>query len=380
MANILTDLAADIYKAADVVARELTGTIAASTINADGSERVAKGDVVRSSFTRPAESVDIVESMTIPEGTDQTIDNKTATITKSKAVQIPWTGEDMRSVNNGAGFETIYGDQVAQAMRTLTNEVELDSFQSLALNASRAVGVAGTNPFDTNFDLIAQGRQILVDNGAPTNDRRISLVMNTTSGTGLRNLAQLQKANENGSDEMLRQGTLLDLQGVMMRETGAVYSHVAGDASGYLVNGGSAKGNTLFGIDTGTGTFNAGDVIRFGSDTDQYVLNRTIGPTGAAINEPGFLRDIQDDEAITAAGNYRPNVMFHQAAHEIIVRPPAVPEGGDSAIDSMMVQDPRSGLLFEIRAYNGYRKKMFEVSLAWGVKTWLPKYVALVLG
>ncbi len=45
MANVLTDLAADIYVAADVVGRELVGFIPAVTINANGSERAAKGDV-----------------------------------------------------------------------------------------------------------------------------------------------------------------------------------------------------------------------------------------------------------------------------------------------------------------------------------------------
>ncbi len=72
MANVLTDLAADIYKAADTVGRELTGAASSVLINADGSERVAKGDVVRSHFTRQATAVNATPSMTIPEGTDQT--------------------------------------------------------------------------------------------------------------------------------------------------------------------------------------------------------------------------------------------------------------------------------------------------------------------
>ena len=110
MANVLTNLAADLYKAADTVGRELTGVISSSMINANGSERVALNDVVRSHFTRQVGAVDNAPSMTIPEGTDQTVDSKTLSITKSRGVQIPWTGEDVRHVNNGTGFETIYGD------------------------------------------------------------------------------------------------------------------------------------------------------------------------------------------------------------------------------------------------------------------------------
>ena len=213
MANVLTDLAADIYKAADVVGRELVGFIPASTINANGSERAAKGDVVRASFTRAATAVDVTESMTTPEGTDQTVDNKTLSITNARAVQIPYTGEDILHLNNGIGYETVYGDQIAQAMRTLTNEMEEDLAEAAYQNASRAFGTAGTTPFGSNFDEVAEVRQILVDNGMPANDGQVSLVLNTVAGTNLRQLAQLQKANEAGGTNLLRQGVLLDLQG-----------------------------------------------------------------------------------------------------------------------------------------------------------------------
>ncbi len=123
MANVLTNLAADIYVAADVVGRELVGFIPASTINANGSERKSLESEGASSFTRAATAVDVTESMTIPQGTDQTVDNKTLSITKSRAVQIPYTGEDVRHLNNGIGFETVYGDQRENAMRTLEKHV-----------------------------------------------------------------------------------------------------------------------------------------------------------------------------------------------------------------------------------------------------------------
>ena len=116
MANVLTNLAADIYKAADVVGRELVGFIPAVTVNGDA-------------FTRtPTVSTSFAPAMTIPEGTDQTVDNKTMVVDTFATVQIPWTGEDMKHVNNGSGFETIYGDQIRQAMRAICNTIELSLF------------------------------------------------------------------------------------------------------------------------------------------------------------------------------------------------------------------------------------------------------------
>lgn len=381
MANVLTDLAADIYVAADVVGRELTGAASSVLINASGSERAALNDVVRSHFTRQATSVNVSPAMTIPEGTDQTVDNKTLSITKAKAVQIPWTGEDIRSVNNGSGFETIYGDQIRQAMRTLTNEIEQDLLVEAKNNASRAVGTAGDTPFASNFNLVAQARQILVDNGMPL-DGQATMVLNTLAGTNLRNLAQLQKANENGSDQLLRQGTLLDLQGLMMKESAGVASHTQGTGDSYLVNDASlAVGDTVIPADGGTGTIVAGDVVTFAADEDNsYVVTSALSGGSFTIASPGLKVAIPDNNAITVGNNYTGNVAFHRNAIELVMRAPAVPDGGDSADDAITIQDPNSGLVYEIRSYKGYRKAMFEVAATWGYKAWKPEFIASVLG
>ena len=381
MANVLTDLAADIYKAADVVAREQVGFIPAVTINGSSSERVAVGGVVRSAFTRPATAVDVTAAMTIPEGTDQTVDNKTATISKSKAVQIPWTGEDMQYVNNGSGFETIYGDQIAQAMRTLTNLIEIDLATEAYKNASRATGTAGTTPFATNHNVVNSVRQILIDNGVPQGDNQLSLVMNTVAGTNFRNLSNLYKVNEAGSDMLLRQGVLQDISGIMMRESAGIQLHTKGTGSGYLVNGALAVGDSTIATDTGSGTLLQGDIFTFAADaTNKYVANSALAGGSFTIADSGIRAAIADNNAITIGNSYTANVAFHRAAVELIVRPPAVPTGGDAAVDSMLVQDPRSGLVFEIRVYKGYKKAMFEVAVAWGVKAWMPKYIATLMG
>jgi len=382
MANVLTDLAADIYKAADTVGRELTGAVSSVIVNGDGSERAALNDTVRSHFTRqPSGSSPIAESMTVPEGDDQTIDTKTVSITKAQAIQVPWTGEDMRHVSNGAGFETIYGDQIAQAMRTLANEIEFDMLTELYQNASRAYGTAGTTPFGTNFDEVANIRQILVDNGCPVD--QLTMVMNTTAGTSLRNLAQLQKANEAGSASLLRQGVLLDLQGIALKESAGVRSHTKGTGTGYLVNNGAGilAGGTAIASDTGSGTVLAGDVVTFAADSaNKYVVNTALSGGSFAIGDNGAQVAIADNNAITVGDSYAANVAFRRTAAELVIRPPAVPNGGDLADDAMIVQDPWSGLTFEIRVYNGYRKRMFEVAAAWGVKAWKPEHIAVLLG
>ena len=382
MANVLTDLAADIYKAADTVGRELVGFIPAATINADSSERVAKNGVIRAAYTRAATAGDITEAMAIPEGTDQTIDNKTMTIGKARSVQIPWTGEDMKHVGNGAGFETVYGDQLAQAMRTLTNEMETDLGVAAYQGASRAIGTAGTTPFASNFNLVASARQIIADNGGVTNDGRLALVMNSSAGTLMRNLASLNQVNTSGDSTLLRQGVLLDLQGVSMRESGQVASHTKGTGASYLVNNAATElaGQTTITLDGGTGTVVVGDTVTFAGDTNIYVVETALSGGDLVLNAPGLIEAAANNAAMTVGSSFAANVMFHQSALELAVRAPAVPGGDDAAIDAMMVQDPHSGLVFEVRVYKGYRKQMIEVAATWGVKAWKSENMAILLG
>ncbi len=382
MANVLTDLAADIYKAADVVGREQVGFAPSSLINADGSERAAVNDVVRSHFTRQATAVNATAAMTVPEGTDQTVDNKTMSITKDRAVQIPWTGEDIKHVDNGSGWSSIYGDQIEQAMRTLANEVEADLAVEAYKNASRSIGVEGTTPFASDFKDVANVRKILVDNGMPM-DGRVTLCVDTAAGTNLRNLATLHQVNTSGNDRLLRQGELLNLQGVMLKESAQIQTHTATAGSGYLINGTPAIGATSIPVDTGTGALTAGDNFVIAGDTNNYVVvtDYAGGAGNIEIGSPGLLIAPADNAAITLnATDYAANVCFHQTALEVAMRAPALPAGGDAAVDRMTIQDPHSGLVFEIAAYVGYRKAMFSVGAVWGVKAWKPDHIALLVG
>lgn len=379
MANVLTNLAADIYKAADKVGRELVGFIPAVTINA-GSEAAAKGDTVRAHFTRAATvNTSVTPAMTIPEGDDQTIDNKTLTLSQEARVSIPWTGEDIKHVNNGSGFETIYGDQIAQAFRGIVNAIETHVATAAYQGASRATGTAATTPFGSNHNIVNDARQILVDNGCPTDD--LSLVLSTTAGTNFRNLSNLYKVNEAGTDRLARQGVLLDISGVAMRESAKVISHTKGTGSGYLLNdASSAIGDTTITSDTGTGTLLAGDVVTFAGTTHKYVANTALAAGSFTIGGPGLIAAETDNDAITIGNSYAANVMLHRGAVELAMRPHAKPMGGDAAVDVMTVQDPWSGLVFQISVYKGYNKAMIDVTCLYQARAWKSDFIANVLG
>jgi hypothetical protein len=85
-------------------------------------------------------------------------------------------------------------------------------------------------------------------------------------------------------------------------------------------------------------------------------------------------------KAITVVAASVRNMAFNRSAIVLAARLPELPEEGDIALDRITVQDPRSGLAFEVAMYPGYRMMTYEVSLAWGVKNIKPEHTSLLLG
>lgn len=383
--NTLTGLIPDIFVALDVVSRELVGFIPAVMRDAR-VERAAKGQNVTWEVAPPANVVDITPAMTIPEPTDQTIGTGQLQITKSRAAQFGWVGEQQRGLNTGIGYLTVQQDQIAQALRSLTNEIETDIAVAISAAASRATGTPGTTPFASNVGDSAQVRKILDDNGAPGSGR--SLIINTTTGAALRTLSQLTKANEAGTTMTLRDGELLNLNGLSIKESAQLGRHTKGTgASATTDNTGYAIGATVLTLaSTGTGTLVAGDVITLAGDTNQYLV--TAGDADVSnggtfhIAAPGLRVAIPTSAtAITVLNNYSmAGVGFSQNAFILAARLPALPQEGDDASDRTTITDPRSGLSFEFAIYKGYRKVRYEIGLAWGVKAIKTEHIAALLG
>jgi hypothetical protein len=385
LANTLTGLIPTLFSAMDVVSRELVGMIPSVTINADAS-RVALNQPLRVRITPKLTSVNITPSMTPPTPDSVPITFVEMSVTKSKAVQIPWSGEEQQSLSGaGSGIQSVSQDQVAQGLRTLTNEIEADLGAAGALFASRAFGTAGTAPFGGGVNATvndsAQVRKILDDNGAPLGDRQ--LIINTSAGVNLRTVPNLIKANEAATAGTLRQGTLFELHGFNIRESAGIASPAKGTGSAYTTNAaGYAVGATLITLITGTGTILAGDRIIFTGDPNVYVVETGLAAPGPiTIAKPGLRQAIPTSATGVAVQNVAAlNLAFHRSAIILMARSPYLPGGRDMALERMTIVDPLTGMPFEFAIYQGYHAQFLEVSMSWGVKGIKQEHTAILLG
>jgi hypothetical protein len=383
VSNVLTNLIPNLYDAVDIVSRELTGLIPAATFSGS-SDRVALNQSIIIPTTGAITAADNVPSMNFPNPTGQTIGNESITINKSRKVDIPWSGEEELSVSGSTGVAPLRTAQIAQAMRTLSNEIEGD-IAALYYRASRAYGAAGVTPFSSGVGDTAQARKILADNGAPLSD--LQMVIDTTAGATMRTNTQLSKANESGDTSMLRRGVLLDVNGFMIRESAQIKTHTAGTAASATTNNaGYAVGATVITLaSAGTGTIVAGDVITFAGDANKYVVavgNSDVSAGGTiTIAAPGLRKTMSAaTKAITVVADSVRNMAFSKSAILVAARVPAAPAMGDAAIDRMIVTDPNSGLSFSVEVYPGQGMNTMRIGLAWGCAVIKPTHCAILLG
>jgi hypothetical protein len=382
MANTLTNLIPVIYAGMDMVAREMVGFIPAVDINAK-AEQAALNQYITVPVTQPATTGNIVPGQLPPDDGDQTIGTTQIQITNSMYSPIRWSGEELKGYQQTGTYALTLAQQFAQSMRALVNQVEANLAVVAYQSASRAYGTPGTPPFGTAGDLsnIAQTRKILEDNGAPMSDLRC--ILGTTAAATLRGKQNvLFKVNEAGTDDLLRRGTIGELEGFQIGVSAQVQNVTKGTGAGYVTSGATALGVDAIALATGTGTVNAGDIVSFAADANnQYVVGAGVAAPGTiSLNNPGARVVIPTGNAMTIGGSYTANMAFHQNAIKLLARVPAMPDGGDLADDVMLVTDPVSGLTFQVAVYRLYRRIKYEIGLAWGVKAIKSEFIATMIG
>lgn len=344
------------------------------------ADAVAIGQKIEFPIVPTAGLRDVQPSSTVPSVRGDNVGRRTLEITKSKAADVIWTGNEQVSL--GGMYSRILEDQITQRMRTLANAVEEDLLSvtvAEGLNAGNSVGTSGTTPFASGLTELTLTLKKLQDAGAPTSE--LQAVLNTAASMNLRNLTQLQKVNESGTQSLLRQGVIGNLIGFDIRESAGFKTHTKGTGSGYLLNGAAKQGDTEIAIDTGSGTFVKGDLVKFGSDTKSYVVAEDVASGGTSLKLVTPLQsDFADNSAVTIGDNYLASAAFPRSAIWLATRTIPVPQGGDAGIATRTITDPKSGLSFGVTLYPGYKQNQLEISLSWGVGVIKPEFVVPILG
>lgn len=388
MASTLTDLIPDAYEALDVVSRELTGFIPAVS-RSSSIERAALDQEVLVPVTGAESATTNSPGVTAPDTGDTSVGNVAVTISKSKHVPIRWNGEQTRGLQNAGTFSSIMADRIYQSMRVLVNEIENDIWLEAYKNASRAYGVTiGTAPFATAGDMsdFAGVLRILEENGAPTND--LQLVLGHAAMGNLRGkMSNLFKVSEAGAADMLRNGMTDRIMNFAIRHSGQIGVHTAGAGTGADLVGNEAIGQTTIAVDgitSNTTGYKAGDIITIATgDTNKYVIGTGLGDVtdgDLILNGPGLVVAHSLGDEITRAASYTPNVAFSRSAIVLATRAPAMPEGGDMAVDITTVTDEVSGLSFELALYKQFLQNVVHVRLAWGQRAIADRHIAILHG
>lgn len=384
----LNTLVPTMYRALNTVARELAGGIMGVTRDSN-AQQVAIGQKIEFPISAKAGLRDVKAQANVPETTASDIDSKVLEITKAKAADVLYTGNEQLAL--GSSYQMILQDQLTEAMRSIVNEIEAD-LVSIAVsegeNAGNAIGVKTTVPFGTDIKMFTEAYKKLQDNGAGMSD--LQAVLNTSASMNVRNLVQLQRVDNSGNDSLLRQGIIGNLMGFNIRESAGFKTHTKGTSgttsdsaplAKYKTNGIARKGTAKIAIDTGAGTFVQGDIVTFGDDTTKYIVASDVASGGTVLQLVTPLqKDVADNTDITIGDNYMASVVFPRNAIWLATRTCPLPQGGDKAIAARTITDPMTGLSFGISLYPGYKQNQIEVSSAWGVGVIKPEFVVPILG
>jgi len=384
MAN-LSELTADAYKAAQVVSRERVGYCNAALMNT-GDTVAALGSNISSMYAPPVSTVDLTPGSVLPNATDQTLEQRSLPVDKLKGVPIRWSGEQVRrqgqTVRGASGqtYETVLGAQIEQAVRALVNGIETSVAEAVLTATGYAVGTAGTTPFASDADLLADARGVLDQVGAPEDG--LCVVAGNAAVGNLRKLDEYTKGDTVNTDMgTFRTGMLADIHGMKVYQSGQVDRNRGAASTPHAsqqLNGAAAVGDTSLTIDGGNGALVDGAFVQLGTGGTYYGVNAKAA-AGTSIGLKARLLDAQADNlAVDAVAAHVRNTAFHMNAIEIAVRPPM--PGNDLSTNAIVIQDGVSGIVFRLAEYPGFLEHQFYVQAVYGVRVWQPEHVVAILG
>ena len=379
MANTLTNVMPKILARGLLALREQA--VMPRIVNLDYSTEAAqKGDTIDVPIPSALSVSDVTPSNVLEAPADSAPTKVQIALSNWRKVNFHLDDKQLIEIDRNAHFMPM---QMSEAVRALANDINLS-----ILNKYKGIfgftGTAGTTPFSSNVEAATGARQVLNEQKAPRDNRR--MVLDFAAEAKALALADFQRVNESGDAGVKREGEIGRKFGFDIFTDDQVVTHSAGGSGTPLVNGALAVGDTSVVIDglSGSSGFVLGDILTFAGHTQTYTVKTAPAASGGAQTitvAPALKAIVADNAAITVKADHVVNLAFHRDAFALAMRPLAGGTAGDAyGSEIVAMTDPQTGLSMRLEVYRQYKQVVYELDALWGVELIRPELATRIAG
>jgi len=379
MANTLTNVLPKILARGLLALREQA--VMPRIVNMDySSEASQKGDTIDVPIPSALTVSDVTPSNVLAAPADSAPSKVQIALNNWRKVNFHLDDKQLVEIDKNAHFMPM---QISEAVRALANDINVS-----VLNKYKGIygfaGTSGTTPFSSDVTAATAARQVLNEQRAPRDNRR--MVLDFAAEAKALALADFQRVNESGDIGVKRDGEIGRKFGFDIFTDDQVLTHTAGGSGTPLVNGALSAGVSSVVIDglSGSTGFLVGDILTFAGHAQTYTVATAPAASGGAQTvtiSPALAADVADNAAIAVKASHIVNLAFHRDAFALAMRPLAgetAGEGYGSQIVTMT--DPQTGLSMRLEVYRQYKQVVYELDALWGVELIRPELATRIAG
>jgi hypothetical protein len=381
MANDITNLTPQILANILSVLRE--NCVLPSLVNNSYSlDAAAQGSTIDINDMDDMEAFDITPGATPLAGviSDVSSIKKQLVLDKFQAATFVMTDKELKEVQEGTRPRAI-----EKAVKALAFKINASIF-GLYKEVWNVVGTPAVTPFGTSTTEAQQAARVLNSALAAMDERRI--VLDPFGYANALGLSVLQKVNESGSPEALRDGMITRALGFDWYQDQQVPTHTLGAPATAAIDANATAGATSLVLDNGAGADLAtlpvvGDVFTIAGNSQQYVVTSVTAdaPTTAETTvgiQPPLVANVSDGAVVTFVASHVTNLAFHREAFAFASRPMIDLETPGSLIQPLV--DDVSGLAMRFEIQREWKRTVFSVDCLYGVKAVRPALATRIAG
>jgi P22 coat protein - gene protein 5 len=296
----------------------------------------------------------------------------TVTVDQWKEASFGLTDKEILEIGNSADYMP---RQVEEAIKALANTVDAYILTELKKGVPFSVGTIDVTPFATDATAYTAARARMNKNLAPVSPR--SVILDVDAEANALNLRAFQDASWAGSAAAIQDGMIGRKLGADWWVSQNIASHTQSAATGYQLSAAASKGAKTISVDTGSGTYNPGDVFTVAGDTLPYAV---VGMVGSVITiSPAVRVNLADNAALTnVASDGVINWCLTPDVLAFASRPLQTPDGFGSMFQQ--VTDPVSGLSFRLEVTRQHKQLKWSFDALYGAKVIRPEFGCRIYG